>query len=271
MNRTTDIPISDEARALLTAPLTWQKGTPIYVEIYRRLHQLIAQGVFKKGDRLPSETELAALMNVGRTSLRSAIILLFEDGFVKTFHGRGTYVTYDARQQKQENETGFLTGYVLPRRRLAAGPGTVSVVFSSHHLNSYDAFLNERLQLGGASVNTMTRLFAVDGAHAVLAYIYYPAALYDGEPVDDAAADEMLERYFDDEAEHVHCTFTAVPAGGIKNADAGLHFEGSNFLLVSSLWYDAGGKPLAYCKDYYCSDVMRYRIETGANKQLPGG
>lgn len=114
----------------------------------------------------------------------------------------------------------------------------------------------------------MARLYAMDGAHAVLAYTYYPTDVFTGaDPADDDAAQELLDRYFDGHVDYVRCTFTAVPASGIKNADIGMTVDGSNFLLVSSTWHAADGKPLAYCKDYYCSDVIRFKIKTPANKE----
>lgn len=263
MNHPPDTPLSSEVVAALGAPMLWQKGTPIYVEVYRRLQRLIVDGTFQKGDRLPSETQLAAAMNVGRTSLRSAIILLFEDGYVKTYHGKGTYVVYGA--EGPQAAPGFPSGYVLPRRRLAALSEAADVAFSFHRRNSPDAFLDERLQLDGAPINAMARLYTLDGAHAVLTYCYYPARLLDGDPRDDDVAWDMMETCFDEQAAGVDCTFTAVPADSVRNIDSGLTVVGDNFLLVSATWYTADRRPLAYCKDYYC-DIVRYRANMPPNK-----
>lgn len=59
-------------------------------ELRSRIHA----GEWGPGDRLPSEPELARRRAVSRSSLRSAIAMLEEEGFVSRRHGSGTYVTH---------------------------------------------------------------------------------------------------------------------------------------------------------------------------------
>jgi GntR family transcriptional regulator len=58
------------------------------------LRQRIHAGEWEPGDRLPSEPELARRKEVSRSSMRSAIAILEEEGFVSRRHGSGTYVTH---------------------------------------------------------------------------------------------------------------------------------------------------------------------------------
>ena len=58
------------------------------------LRARIVAGEWGPGDRLPSEPELARLRTVSRSSMRAAITLLEEEGFVSRKHGSGTYVTH---------------------------------------------------------------------------------------------------------------------------------------------------------------------------------
>jgi GntR family transcriptional regulator len=57
------------------------------------LRARILAGEWQPGDKLPSEPELARLRTVSRSSMRAAITVLEEDGFVSRRHGSGTYVT----------------------------------------------------------------------------------------------------------------------------------------------------------------------------------
>src|SRR5436190_22428505 len=61
-----------------------------------RLVRTIKLGVIPDGDRLPPERELAAALQVGRTTLREALEALRQAGYVETRRGRGggTFVTY---------------------------------------------------------------------------------------------------------------------------------------------------------------------------------
>jgi GntR family transcriptional regulator len=58
------------------------------------LRSRILAGEWRPGDRLPSEPELARVRTVSRTSVRAAITVLEEEGYVSRRHGSGTYVTH---------------------------------------------------------------------------------------------------------------------------------------------------------------------------------
>jgi len=59
----------------------------------RELRERIRAGEWRPGDRIPSEPELARLRTVSRSSMRAAITVLEEEGYVSRRHGSGTYVT----------------------------------------------------------------------------------------------------------------------------------------------------------------------------------
>lgn len=73
-----------------------------YVVTYDRILKLIQDGVYPINSKLPSEAELSNLMEVSRTTLRQALLLLEEDGFIKMKHGSGSYVC-----GKPSNEVGL--------------------------------------------------------------------------------------------------------------------------------------------------------------------
>jgi GntR family transcriptional regulator len=58
------------------------------------LRRRILAGEWRPGERLPSEPELAKRQTVSRSSMRSAITLLEEEGFVRRRQGSGTYVVH---------------------------------------------------------------------------------------------------------------------------------------------------------------------------------
>ncbi len=58
------------------------------------LRARIRSGEWRPGDRIPSEPELARRRTVSRSSMRAAITVLEEEGFVSRKHGSGTYVTH---------------------------------------------------------------------------------------------------------------------------------------------------------------------------------
>lgn len=61
-------------------------------EIIEQLLALIREGKIRPGERLPSERELAATLEVSRPSLREALKRLEYNGVLRTVQGSGTYL-----------------------------------------------------------------------------------------------------------------------------------------------------------------------------------
>lgn len=61
-------------------------------EIMRQIKQQIADGTLKKGDRLPSERNLAQLFGISRASIREALKVLEMMGLVECVQGSGTFI-----------------------------------------------------------------------------------------------------------------------------------------------------------------------------------
>lgn len=61
--------------------------------VVSQIEQLIVSGVLKSGQKLPSERELAELMDVSRPKVRDAIKVLEDRGLLKVRHGDGTFVS----------------------------------------------------------------------------------------------------------------------------------------------------------------------------------
>ena len=80
---------------------------PVYIQIHDQLKNEIEQGIWKVGDRLPSERELAVKFNVSRMTLRQAIQNLADEGILERKIGSGTYVAREKVQEKMSGATSF--------------------------------------------------------------------------------------------------------------------------------------------------------------------
>src|SRR5882724_88791 len=65
----------------------------LYRQIADQLTMLIMSGEFKRGQRLPSERDLAAQLRVSRPSVREALIALEIQGLIEVRIGAGIFVT----------------------------------------------------------------------------------------------------------------------------------------------------------------------------------
>lgn len=80
---------------------------PVYIQIHDQIKSEIEQGIWKIGDRLPSERELAVKFNVSRMTLRQAIQNLADEGILERKIGSGTYVARKKVQEKMTGATSF--------------------------------------------------------------------------------------------------------------------------------------------------------------------
>ena len=64
----------------------------ISAQVFKQLKTQIIQGAWSKGEKLPSEGDLATLFGVSRVSIREALQRLATLGLLETRHGEGTFV-----------------------------------------------------------------------------------------------------------------------------------------------------------------------------------
>jgi DNA-binding GntR family transcriptional regulator len=65
---------------------------PAYAQLANILRRLIAEGVYRPGDQLPSEAQLCRMYDVSPMTVRRSINLLADQDVVSTAQGRGTFV-----------------------------------------------------------------------------------------------------------------------------------------------------------------------------------
>ena len=67
-------------------------STPAYLQLVNILKDAIGQGIYRPGDRLPSESKLCKEHGVSPMTVRRSINTLLDQGIVSTTRGSGTYV-----------------------------------------------------------------------------------------------------------------------------------------------------------------------------------
>lgn len=74
---------------------------PMYIQLYKKLKNLIEKGELKEGEKLPSIRSLADDLEVNNVTIVNAYKLLEQENYVYSKKGSGTYV------RKQLNELQF--------------------------------------------------------------------------------------------------------------------------------------------------------------------
>lgn len=97
--------------------LDFRSGIPIYIQIREQIKQLVAQGMLKPGEQLPTVRQLATDLRVNFNTVARAYRLLDEAGIISTQHGRGTYIwetaSQDEKNQMRKESLAGLTRWYL--------------------------------------------------------------------------------------------------------------------------------------------------------------
>ena len=75
------------------------KRYPLSRQVADQLEKMIADGVYKVGEKIPTEPELTQMFSVSRNTLREAIQSLTSAGILQVKQGDGTYVRSNDRFQ----------------------------------------------------------------------------------------------------------------------------------------------------------------------------
>ena len=80
---------------------------PKYHQLYEILHQRIEDGDWQPHEAIPSERELENHYSVSRTTIRQALNLLVDKGFLYRAHGKGTFVARPKLQYSLQHLSSF--------------------------------------------------------------------------------------------------------------------------------------------------------------------
>ena len=84
----------------------------LYKSIYKELKKKIIDGVYKIDDCLPSEEVLTKQYFTSRITIKKAMELLVNEGYIVRHPGRGTYVSDKYKENAIENRLN-LVGLIL--------------------------------------------------------------------------------------------------------------------------------------------------------------
>jgi len=81
----------------------------LHVQLHNQLRQHIISGRWQYGERIPTETQWAKHLDISRTTVRIALQRAEVEGLIKRTAGRGTFVTYDPKENPKSRLVGYIT------------------------------------------------------------------------------------------------------------------------------------------------------------------
>ena len=146
-------------------------ATPKYEHAYRVILGRLKAGRYPIGGRMPTESELASHFDVSRVTIRRALDMLVQDGYVESKRGSG----YRVLTLSPASDT-CLTSFT--DAMLRAGREPASRFISLERFDPHAPELAELPpELQGEKITRVVRLRMVDGVPSMLVMTYAPSEL----------------------------------------------------------------------------------------------
>jgi GntR family transcriptional regulator len=146
----------------------------LYDAVAEALKGQIRSGQLQPNERIPSESELCALYNVGRNTVRHALADLTAQGYLKTLQGVGSFVTEPRVSKTAEYLLGFTQEMQMQGKQVGSRVLEARIIPA-------DPFLARRLQIQlGAEVVYLARLRQMDGEPTAIERAHLPHELCPG-------------------------------------------------------------------------------------------
>lgn len=141
---------------------------PLYQQLIEKLRTEIDTGVYKPGQQLPPEMEMAKLNNVSVITVRKAISELVDMDLVVKKQGKGTFVT----EPKYSRDYTRITSFTESSKAMGATAGSKTL---DKRITVPAAKIIERLRLPEKSQTVyIKRLRYVNGEPVVIEENYFP-------------------------------------------------------------------------------------------------
>ena len=213
--------------------------TPLYVQLMEELETSIRNGVYKPGDKIMTEAEMAREYGVSLITVRKAVGSLMEKGLVVRKQGKGTFVT----KPKYSRNMKKLQSFTEMCEQMGVKPGDRDL---DNRLIAADKKVADRLGIEpGSNVVYISRLRLADGEPVQVEKSYFPLkyAFLLEEDLNDGSMFECLKekagaKVASSEKMIELCRATAEEAALMDVK------KGDYLLFVKSTAYDENGEPM---------------------------
>lgn len=213
--------------------------TPLYVQLMDELEASIRNGVYKPGDKIMTEAEMAREYGVSLITVRKAVGSLMEKGLVVRKQGKGTFVT----KPKYSRNMKKLQSFTEMCEQMGVKPGARVL---ENRLIAADKKVADRLGIEpGSNVVYISRLRLADGEPVQVEKSYFPLkyAFLLEEDLNDGSMFECLKekagaKVASSEKMIELCRATVEEAALMDVK------KGDYLLFVKSTAYDENGEPM---------------------------
>lgn len=246
------------------------KNTPIplYFQLQEILQDKLENGIWKPGDRFPSEEELCNQYGLSRTTVRNALHRLELAGMIERSRGKGTVVARPkVREFLLQSVVGSYASAYPQGGRLSTIVLEAAVVIPPDHVRSA-LRLNE-----GQKTIKLVRIRNVDGEPLFWTTAHVPFELcptFIEEDFQKHSFFEILEIKYGFFVTRSVRTVTTVLATNRETNYLGVE-PGSPLNMVESVSFLEDNTPIEYSRSYFRSDRTKFEVVITRSKNGDDG
>lgn len=231
--------------------------TPVWTSIAATLEGEIAQGLYRTGDKLPTEAALSARFGVNRHTVRRALAALAAAGMLRTRRGSGVFVAapptdYPIGRRMRFHQTIRASGR-LPEKRVLRVETRLPTAAEATALALPEAA--EVVVYEGLSLSSGSPIAHFISAFPAARFPGLAARLAETPSVTEALRQEGLEDYIRSETR-----LSAEAATATQALHLGLR-EGDPLLRTTGLNRDLEGRPVEHGEAWFAGDRVVLTVD----------
>lgn len=231
--------------------------TSLFTQIEADIKNSIENGIYKFGDKLPTENELIEHYNVSRITIRRAIDDLTKEGILVKKQGKGTFVKEKKIQRKISHTLSF-TQSCLQSNLTPNSYTTVREV-----LNTCDLPFEEKDIFQEDQVLYIQRIRIANDVPIMCENNYFPYSRFSflqTEPLNESLF-QLLENKYQIQIGEAKNSYIDVTTAGIEQANLLKVTTGEPMFLLSTELYDNKNQLIHLGKQYIVGSRYRFYLD----------
>lgn len=239
-----------------------ENTVPLYYQLFTQIKNEIQNGTLSPGDLLPAESQLCALYNLSRSTVRQAFNQLVEEGLAIRRRGKGSFVA----EKKLNRSLNHLYNFSEDMLELGLQPHSKVLASGSEPATPE---LAEKLQLpAGASVFRLVRLRLADEEPLLLEITHIPLHLCPAIEKENFAETSLYQFLKAKYRLNLHRAVETYEAVTLNRETAKLLGcqTGTGAFKIQRVAYLDSGIPFELTNSYQKGSACRFKVELYANQ-----
>ncbi len=231
--------------------------TSLFAQVEANIRSSIEEGIYKPGEKLPTEIELIKTYDVSRITIRRAIENLTQDGILEKKQGKGTFVKEKKISRKISHTISFSEACAQ------SGLTPTSVIISREVLNVSSLNLEEKEIFQDEKVLYTKRIRMANDQPVIFENNFFPYSRFSflmKEPLNDSLYNLLNDKY----SIHIGTpknSYIDITTANYEQAKYLNITSGEPLFLLSTEIYDTDEKLIHLGKQFIVGSKYRFYLD----------